>query len=94
MRGDAAILSAGRFYNCGKTMARRLRIARGRGIGRIPDSIESLEAYARVHGPGRYPVDEHSLRPFPGTKVSARASGKLVHHKDGQVLLDPVAWQA
>ena len=60
----------------------------------ILDSIESLEAFAREHGPGRYDVDEHSLDPFPGTKVSARAWGKVIHHQDGQVVLDPIPWQA
>ena len=34
-------------------------------------------------GSGRYPVDEHSLELFSGTKVSARAWGKVVHRRDG-----------
>jgi hypothetical protein len=37
-------------------------------------------------------VDEHSLEPFPGTKVSARAWGKLIHHKNGDVVVDPFTW--
>ena len=37
-------------------------------VGDILDSIESLEAFARDHGPGRYDVDEHSLDPFPGQR--------------------------
>jgi hypothetical protein len=39
-------------------------------------------------------VDEHSLDPFPGTKVSARAWGNVIHHKDGEVVLDPISRQA
>ncbi len=70
------------------------RISKGPDVGDILDSIESLEAFARNHGPGRYDVDEHSLDPFPGTKVSARSWGKVIHHKDGQVVLDPIPWQA
>jgi hypothetical protein len=45
----------------GKTMASRLRIATGPNVGEILDSIESLEAFARDRGPGRYNVDKHSL---------------------------------
>jgi len=66
------------------------RISKGPGVGDILDSVEALPAFARAHGPGRYDVDEHSLDPFPGTKVSGGASGKVIHHKDGQVVLDPM----
>jgi len=45
------------------------------------------------HGTGRCDVDEHSRDPFPGTKVSARAWGKEIHHEDGQVVLDPIPWR-
>ena len=55
-------------------------------------SIEALERFARDHGPGRYDVDEHSLDPFPGTKVSARSWRKVIHHQGGQVVLDPIRW--
>jgi hypothetical protein len=34
-------------------------------IGEIPDSFESLEAFVRDHGPGRFDVDEHPLDLFP-----------------------------
>jgi hypothetical protein len=44
------------------------RISKGPDVGNILDSIESLEAFARDHGPGRYDVDQHSLDPFPGIK--------------------------
>jgi hypothetical protein len=37
------------------------------------DTIESLEAFARSHGPGRYDVDEHSLDPSRRTRVLDRA---------------------
>jgi hypothetical protein len=70
------------------------RISIGPNVGHILDSIESLESFARDHGPGRYHVDDHSLDPFPETKVSARSWGKVIHHKDGQVVLDPIPWQA
>jgi len=69
------------------------RISKGPDLGDIHDSIEALPAFARDHDPGRYDVDEHSLDPFLGTKVSARAWGKVIHHKDGQVVLDPIPWQ-
>jgi hypothetical protein len=85
MPGSAADV----FTAAGKTMARRLRIARGPDVGDILDSIESLEAFARNHGPGRYDVDEHSLDPFPGSKVSARAWGTVIHQPDGRIAVKP-----
>jgi hypothetical protein len=45
------------------------RISKGLDVGDSIESIESLKAFTRCHGPGRYHVDEHSLDPFPGTKV-------------------------
>jgi hypothetical protein len=69
------------------------RVFKGPNVGDILDSIESLEAFARGHGPGRYNVDEHSFDPFPGTKVSARVWGKVIHHPGGQVVLDLIPWQ-
>jgi hypothetical protein len=76
----------------GDPMTRCFRISKGPDVSDILDSIESVEAFARDHGPGRYDVDEHSLEPFPGTKVSARARGKVIHHNDGQVVLDVMPW--
>jgi hypothetical protein len=49
-------------------MGRVYRISKGPDVGDNLDSSESLEAFAREHGPGRYHVDEHFLEPFPGTK--------------------------
>jgi hypothetical protein len=69
------------------------RISNGPSVCEILDSIESLETFVRSHGPSRYQVDEHSLDPFPGTKVSAMAWGKVIRYKDGQVVLDPIPWQ-
>jgi hypothetical protein len=69
------------------------RISKGPNVGDIIDSVESLEAFARDHGPGRYDVDEHAIDPFPGTKVSARAWIKVIYHPGGQVVLDPMPWQ-
>jgi hypothetical protein len=68
------------------------RITKSPEVGDIVDSVDALESFAQEHGPGRYDFDEHSLDPFPGTKVTARAWGKLIHHKDGQVVMDPIAW--
>jgi hypothetical protein len=36
-------------------------VSEGPDVGDILDSMESLEAFARDHGPGGYDVDEHSL---------------------------------
>jgi hypothetical protein len=77
----------------GDTMTYVYCISKGPDVGDVLDSIESLEAFAHKHGPGRYHVDEHSLEPFPGTKVSASAWGKLIHHKDGDVVVDPFTWR-
>ena len=65
------------------------RISKGPNVGDILDSIESLEAFARNHGPGRYDVDEHSLDPFPGTTVSARAWGTVIHQPNGRIVVKP-----
>jgi len=56
------------------------RITKSPDFGDLVHTVEALEAFARDHGPGRYDVDEHSLHPFPGTKATARAWGKVIHH--------------
>jgi hypothetical protein len=38
-------------------MSRIYRISKGPDVHDILDSIESLEAFARNHGPGRYDVE-------------------------------------
>ena len=81
------------FTHDGETMTRRFRISRSPDVGDPVDSVEALEAFARSHGPGRYDVDEHSLDLSAGTKVSARAWGKVINHHDGRVVLDPIPWQ-
>jgi hypothetical protein len=63
-------------------------ISRTHGMGEFVDSIESLDLIARAQGSERYDIAEHSLEPFPGTKVSARAWGKVIYHQDGQVVID------
>jgi hypothetical protein len=68
------------------------RISKGPTVGDLFDSIESLETFARDHGQGRYDVDEHSLDPFPGMKVSARSWGHAIHYQDGHVVLDRIPW--
>ncbi len=75
-------------------MTRRSRISKAQDVGDIVDSLEALTSFARDHGPRRYDVDEHSLDPFPGKKVTARAWGKLIHHQDGQVVMDPIPWES
>jgi hypothetical protein len=74
-------------------VARSYRFSRCPVVREILGSIEYLEPFALEHVPGRYDVDQHSLDPFPGTKVSSRAWGKVIHHQDGQVVLDPIPWQ-
>jgi hypothetical protein len=64
----------------------------GEPIG-TADSPDGIKRVIDGLGPGRYDVDEHSLDPFPGTKVSARAWGKVIHRQDGQVVLDQFPWQ-
>ena len=70
------------------------RISKGPHVGDILDSVEALQSFARDHGPGRYDVDELSLDPFPGTKLSARGWDKAIHCEDGEVVLDPSPWQS
>jgi hypothetical protein len=73
-------------------MPHTYRITKSPEVGDLVDSVDSLNSFAREHGPGRYDVDEHSLDPFSGTTVTARSWGKVIHHKDGQVILDPIPW--
>jgi hypothetical protein len=79
-------------HSVGETMPHVYRITKSPDLGDIVQSVDDLRAFAREHGPGRYNVDEHSLDPFPGTNVTARAWGKVIHHKDGQVIPDPIPW--
>ena len=77
----------------GESLDRVFRIPNGPHVGDILDSIESLEAFAPDHGPGRFNVDEHSLDPFPRTR-SRPGREKAIHLTDGQIVLDPVSWQS
>jgi hypothetical protein len=70
-------------------MTHVFRISKGPDVGDLLDSVESLEAFPRDHGSGRSDVDEHSLDPFPGTKVSASERGKAIHRCE-LVLGEPV----
>jgi hypothetical protein len=67
-------------------------VSQGQEVGEVVASIKAVEAFARDHGPGRYHVDEHSADPFPGSKSTARGWGSVIHHRDGQVALDPIPW--
>ena len=87
--GRAAALGDGRSYHGRKTMTHVFRISKGPVVGDILASVESCEAFARDHGPGRYHVDEHSLNPFPGRKVSARSWGTVIHQSNGRIALKP-----
>jgi hypothetical protein len=49
------------------------RITKSPDLGDIVHSVDDLKAFAPEHGPRRYNVDEHSLDPFPGTNITARA---------------------
>jgi hypothetical protein len=66
-------------------------ITKSPDIGALVESEQALDDFACENGPGRYDVDEHSLDPFPGTKVSARTWSKVIHHQDGQVVLNPMS---
>jgi len=72
-------------------MAEVVRTSKGPDL-EVFDSVGPLQAFARDHCPGRYDVDQHSLDPFPGSKVIARAWGNVIDHKDAQVVLDPIPW--
>ena len=69
------------------------RISKGQYVGEIVHSVEVLASFTIEHGPGRYDVDEHSFDPFPGSNVTAQAWGKVIHHKGGQVVMDPIPWE-
>jgi hypothetical protein len=68
------------------------RITMSPEVGDIVDSIDALKSFAKDNGPGLYTVDEHSLDPFPGTNVTARSWGKVIHYEDGYVAIDPIPW--
>jgi len=65
------------------------RISKGPDVGELVDSSEGLEAFAREHGPGRYPVDEHALEAFEGSNAKARAWGTIIHQPDGRIAFKP-----
>jgi hypothetical protein len=77
-------------YFVGETMPHIYRITKSPEVGEIVGSVDALKSFAKEHGSGRYEVDEHSLEPFPGTKFTARAWGKIIHHEDGYVAMDPI----
>jgi hypothetical protein len=73
-------------------MPHTYRITKSPEVGDLVESVDALKSFAREHGPVRYGVDEHSLDPFTGTNVTARAWGKVIHQKDGHVVMDPIPW--
>jgi hypothetical protein len=74
------------------TIPHTYRITKSPKDGGIVGSVDALKSFAQEYGPGRYDVDEHSLDPFPGTKVTARAWAKVIHDDDGRVVVDPIPW--
>ena len=76
----------------GDSMSRLYPIPQVPDVGDLVDSVESLEEFARENGPGRYHVEEHAAESLPGSKSSARAWGTVIHHTDGQVVLEPRPW--
>jgi hypothetical protein len=68
------------------------RITKSPKVGDIVDSVDALKSFAHENGPGPYDVDEHSLDPLLGTKVTARAWGKVINYEDGHVAMDPIPW--
>jgi hypothetical protein len=74
------------------TMNRAYPIPKSPDVGELVDSIETLEAFARDHGPGHYDVDEHSVDQLPETNVSARAWDTVIHQPDGRIIRDPMPW--
>jgi hypothetical protein len=69
-------------------------MSKGPNIGHMLDSVEALTVFAREHGPGQYDVDVHSLEPFPGSNVSAKSWGKVIHQPDGRIDMQPIRWPA
>jgi hypothetical protein len=70
------------------------RITKSPEVGDIVDSVNAFKSFARDNSPGLYTVDEHSLDPFRGTNVTARAWGKVIHYEDGNVAMDPIPWES
>jgi hypothetical protein len=68
------------------------RVTKSPRVGEVVDSISAVEAFGRDHGPGRYHVDEHAAESLPGSRSSARSWGTVIHHKDGQVMLETLPW--
>jgi hypothetical protein len=69
------------------------RISKGPDVGDILDSIESLELFARDHGPGRYHVDEIIADPLPSGN-SYRRWGVVIAKQDGTVSVNRDPWPA
>jgi hypothetical protein len=73
-------------------MSRVYRVSKSQEVGEVVASIKAAESFACENGPGRYSIDEHAADPFPGSKSTARGWGSVIHHCDGQVMLDPIPW--
>jgi hypothetical protein len=73
-------------------MPRSFRKSNSHEAGDILASVESLEAFARDHGPGRYDIDEHSDDLFLGSKHVARAWGHVIDRQDGSATMEPPPW--
>ena len=62
--------------------------ATSRRVAKTPDHAQEI---LRQFEPGRYHLDKIRANPFPSGHTS-RAWGKVIHHEDGQVILDPIPW--
>jgi hypothetical protein len=54
--------------------------------GFVP-TIDAIGAFVREHGPGCYSVDVHFRHILPGSVISSRAWGKVIHHLGGKVAI-------
>jgi hypothetical protein len=56
-------------------------------------SLADLEAAARVHGPGRYHVDEFAAAgEVLSTGHTSREWGVIIHQPDGTIVSKPCQW--
>jgi hypothetical protein len=69
-------------------------ISKGSRVDDSLDSTQSLETFARDHGPGRYDVDERSLESFLSSDHVARDWGHVIRRQEGQIVVDPIPWPA
>jgi hypothetical protein len=57
------------------------------------ERVEEIEAANRSSAPGRYHVDEISVKPLPSGHT-ARRWGIAIERQDGPVVIEPDPWDA